>query len=152
MLRFTLTLSYGLCTASRGCFLFVAEPVKRGFRFCKLTPSLHHAACGLYTGKGGEVGGPSLPPPEPCIPSLHFFLGFFSNLAKYQTLLSTFPLFLPLPTLVELPAPAISPLSSRTFLTPYAPSLAPRCNPHMYSSMIVDASKLKITVPVTTSL
>ena len=83
MLRFTLTFSYGLCTASRGCFLFVAEPVKRDFRFCKLTPSLHNAACGLYTGKSGEVGGPNLPPRDPCIPSLHFFLGFFSNLAKY---------------------------------------------------------------------
>ena len=129
MLCYTLRLSYGFCTVSRGCFLFVAEPVKRDFRFCKLTRSLHHAACGLYTGKGGEVGGPNLPPPEPCIPSFFFFLGFFSNLAKYQALLSNFPLFLPLPTLVELPAPAISSPSSRTPLTPYSPSLAPRCHP-----------------------
>ena len=58
MLCYALRLSYGFCTVSRGCFLFVAEPVKRDFRFCKLTRSLHHAACGLYTGKGGEVGGP----------------------------------------------------------------------------------------------
>ena len=129
MLCYALRLSYGFCTVSRGCFLFVAEPVKRDFRFCKLTRSLHHAACGLYTGKGGEVGGPNLPPPEPCIPSFFFFLGFFSNLAKYQALLSNFPLFLPLPTLVELPAAAISSPSSRTPLTPYAPSLAPRCHP-----------------------
>ena len=129
MLCYALRLSYGFCTVSRGCFLFVAEPVKRDFRFCKLTRSLHHAACGLYTGKGGEVGGPNLPPPEPCIPSFFFFLGFFSNLAKYQALLCNFPLFLPLPTLVELPAPAISSPSSRTPLTPYSPSLAPRCHP-----------------------
>ena len=129
MLCYALRLSYGFCTVSRGCFLFVAEPVKRDFRFCKLTRSLHHAACGLYTGKGGEVGGPNLSPPEPCIPSFFFFLGFFSNLAKYQALLSNCPLFLPLPTLVELPAPAISSPSSRTPLTPYSPSLAPRCHP-----------------------
>ena len=77
MLCYTLRLSYGFCTASRGCFLFVAEPVKRDFRFCKLTPSLHHAACGLYTGKRGEVGGPNPPPPEPCIPSLHFLMASF---------------------------------------------------------------------------
>ena len=73
MLRYALRLSYGFCTVSRGCFLFVAEPVKRDFRFCKLTRSLHHVACGLYTGKGGEVAGPNLPPPEPCIPSFRFF-------------------------------------------------------------------------------
>ena len=130
MLCYALRLSYGFCTVSRGCFLFVAEPVKRDFRFCKLTRSLHHAACGLYTEKGEEVGGPNLPPPQPCIPSFRFFfLGFFSNLAKYQALLSNFPLFLPLPTLVELPAPAISSPSSRIPRTPYSPSLAPRCHP-----------------------
>ena len=77
MLRYAFLLSYGSCTASRGCFLFVAEPVKRDFRFCKLTRCLHHAACGLYTGKRGEVGGPNLPPPEPCIPSLHFLMASF---------------------------------------------------------------------------
>ena len=134
MLCYALRLSYGFCTVSRGCFLFVAEPVKRDFRFCKLTRSLHHAACGLYTGKGGEVGGPNLPPPEPCIPSFRlFFLGFFSNLAKYQALLSNFSLFLPLPTLVELPAPSISSSSSRTPLTPLPPLSHPAVIPHMYS-------------------
>ena len=80
MLCYALRLSYRFCTASRGCFLFEVEAAKTDFRFCKLTlsRSLHHAACGLYTGKGGEVGDPNLPRLEPCIPSFRlFFLASF---------------------------------------------------------------------------
>ena len=134
MLCYTLRLSYGFCTASRGCFLFVAEPVKRDFRFCKLTRSLHHAACGLYTGKGGEVGGPNLPPPEPCIPSFRFFSWLLFPFGEILSIIEYLPPISPAYNPCRTPC-------SRHFLSlltypsyPLCPlSRTPLSSPYMYS-------------------
>ena len=126
MLCYALRLSYGFCTASRGCFLFVAEPVKRDFRFCKLTPSLHNAACGLYTRKGGEVGGPNLPPPEPCIPSFRFFSWLLFQFGEILSIIEELPPISPSSNPCRTP-------SSRHFLSlltyPSYPPIPPLSHP-----------------------
>ena len=51
------------------------------------------------------------------------------SIAKYYAMLRNFPLFMPLPALLELPPPALSSPASRTPPAPYSPGIPPPCPP-----------------------
>ena len=77
--------------------------------------------------KGGKEG-PHLPPPIPCI----------SSSSPYQSFSTNFPLLLPLPTLFNHPAPALSsPL-------PLLPSIPPGSNPPVLPHKCVHTYTLPI--------
>ena len=85
-------------------------------------------------GGGGGTGG-SKPPAsrtlQSRLPPLFSWLPPFCPfaIAKYYAMLRNFPLFLPLPTLLELSPPALSSPASRTPPAPYSPGLPPPCLP-----------------------
>ena len=92
--------------------------------------------------------GLNLPTLVPCIPRLpHLFswLTPFSpfSVAKFYTLLHNFPLFLPLPTLIELPPPpSFLLLPPIPLWSPFVPGFYPR--PHCPSPLVYAHSRLVV--------
>ena len=92
--------------------------------------------------------GLNLPTLVPCVPRLpHLFswLTPFSrfSVAKFYRLLHNFPLFLPLPTLLELPPPPLlSSPASHPPLVSFCPRFYPR--PHCPSPLVYAHSRLVV--------
>ena len=100
--------------------------------------SLNHT-CGV-----GQ-GDPNLPPPVPCNPGPRPYFLVSSlcpfAIAKYYAMLHNFPLFLPLPALLELPPPTLSSPTSRTPPAPILLGSRPPCPPPPHTSFNENVTK-----------
>ena len=90
-----------------------------------------HVPCKQQVGGTGGSKPPASRTLQSRLPPLFSWLPPFCpfSIAKYYAMLHNFPLFLPLPALLELPSPALSSPAPRTPPAPYSPGLPPPCSP-----------------------